>query len=296
MAGEPLDIVYFDGEFLQRGLTGIRPHALAVRFGLSLFETLPTFGRCPMFIEAHCARMTESARFFGIPFPLGGDGVEKAAAALIRANGIPETARLRITLLAGPPARGADWSQPPEDSSLAMELEEFRPPSDADFNAGVHAVTSDVRRPDRFIPAMHKTGNYLPNVLDRRRAREAGCRESIALSSDGKPIEATASNLFARLGRFILTPPLSRPVLPGIARAQILSAGSLAGSEVREGEFTLEELHGAQEAFLTNSLSGPMPLLSLDGRAIGGGMPGPAAVAAAAFLAGKKSGYIASRA
>ena len=86
--------------------------------------------------------------------------------------------------------------------------------------------------------------------------------------------EASASNLFVWTGRLLMTPPVSCGALPGITRSTVMEIASARGVEVQERPFDLAQLMAGQEAFLTSSLRGIAPLVTIDDHAIGAGSPG----------------------
>jgi len=97
--------------------------------------------------------------------------------------------------------------------------------------------------------------------------------------------EGSSTNAWiVRDGRLI-THPLSAHILPGIARAALIRLGRGAGLEVLEAAFSLDEAYAADEALLTSTTAPLLPIVRLDGRAIGNGQPGPMAARLASLVA-----------
>jgi branched-chain amino acid aminotransferase len=109
----------------------------------------------------------------------------------------------------------------------------------------------------------HKTTSALGRVVALDRARARGAQDAILFDQDGSVLEASSSNVFAVLNGKLCTPPVSRPLFPGTARAR-----TIAWTGAIEADFTSEELSRADEAFLTNAVIGANPLVELDGIAI----------------------------
>jgi branched-subunit amino acid aminotransferase/4-amino-4-deoxychorismate lyase len=105
-------------------------------------------------------------------------------------------------------------------------------------------------------------------------ARQAGADDVLFLDTAGHCSEASSSNLFLRTGEMLVTPPLTCAALPGITRALVFALARAQGLAVEERICELDELHAADEAFLTSSLRGIAPLVRVAGRAIGSGAPG----------------------
>ena len=87
--------------------------------------------------------------------------------------------------------------------------------------------------------------------------------------------EAATSNVFLVMGGSLVTPSLDSGILPGITRAQVIKLARKSGFKVIERRVMRRELYSAGEIFLTNSLSGLIPVTRVDRRKIGPGLPGP---------------------
>jgi branched-subunit amino acid aminotransferase/4-amino-4-deoxychorismate lyase len=151
------------------------------------------------------------------------------------------------------------------------------------LDAGTTSITLD--RFDGYPPRIHEEGvdvilasghplgdaagrKALPYtaLLDaRREAAEVGAFDVIFLDADGAVLEGSASNLFAVVDGTILTPPVTRPILPGITRAEVLEAAAAAGIAAREQDLRPGDLITAEEAFLTGSLMEIVPIRAVDG-------------------------------
>ena len=91
----------------------------------------------------------------------------------------------------------------------------------------------------------------------------------------GDLAECTTSNLFVVKDGAALTPPLESGLLPGITRAFLFEIGEAEGIPVREQILRDEDLFGADESFLTSTTREIVPIVRVDGRKIGYGVPGP---------------------
>lgn len=92
---------------------------------------------------------------------------------------------------------------------------------------------------------------------------------------DGHVTEGSSSSAFIiTTDDRIVTRPLSHDILPGVTRRAVLALSSETGLALEERRFTLDEAFAAAEAFFTSASSFVMPVISIDGRAIGDGRPG----------------------
>jgi branched-chain amino acid aminotransferase len=95
------------------------------------------------------------------------------------------------------------------------------------------------------------------------------------LNAEGFVAECTADNLFIIKNGEVFTPPNSAGALYGITRQTVIDLAQAAGLKVSEPNLTRYDLFNADECFLTGTGAEIMPVVKIDGRVIGTGMPGP---------------------
>lgn len=140
---------------------------------------------------------------------------------------------------------------------------------------GINVVsTSDLRWKRVDI----KSISLLPNVLARQIARERGAYEAWLVDQDGMVTEGAASNawIIGETG-IIVTRQIDHSILRGITRTTLIEILQKEGLKLEERKFNLEEAFAAREAFITGATTLIMPVVRIDGRAIGSGAPGPVA-------------------
>src|SRR6201997_3034663 len=125
-----------------------------------------------------------------------------------------------------------------------------------------------------------KTIGLLPNVLARQAALERGARDAWFVDAHGRVTEASSANVWIVTSTgALITRPADNAILRGITRTVLFDAIRAAGLTVEERAFTLEEAYGAREAFITSASQIVLPVVRVDDRIIGGGKPGPVAIA-----------------
>ncbi len=115
---------------------------------------------------------------------------------------------------------------------------------------------------------------YMHNVLLRREAKALGYDDCVQVSTTGEVLEASSSNLFALSNEVLVTPPLKSGVLEGRTRVHVLAIAKLLGIAVKEAHVYPSTLYGAAEVFLTNTLRGVVPVVEIDKKHVGEGIPG----------------------
>lgn len=120
-----------------------------------------------------------------------------------------------------------------------------------------------------------KSTNLLANILAAQAAKEANCAEAVFVEADGTLSEGCRTSLFGVLDGKVLTAPNSNAILPGITRSLVLRIAAQAQVEVREHMLKKEDLTRVSELFLTGTTSEVLPIVTVDGKPIGAGKPGP---------------------
>jgi D-alanine transaminase len=125
-----------------------------------------------------------------------------------------------------------------------------------------------------------KTVGLLPNVLARQAAIDQGAREAWFVDEDGLITEGASTNAWiVTPSGALVTRQADQAILRGITRTVVLDAIKAQGLTVEERAFSLDEARGAREAFVTSASQIVLPVVRIDGHAIGDGKPGPVAMA-----------------
>jgi D-alanine transaminase len=238
-------------------------------FGDAVYEVLRVYGGKPWLEEEHFRRFERSlsaVRIAGVDI----GRLRQRMHETIRAGGFREAlAYLQVT-------RGvAPRSHPFPANATPLELlyvQEFRDPYTAVREQGGGVITHPDTRWDRCDI---KSTNLLANVLAMQAAKEAGGLEAILYLPDGTLTEGTHTSFFGVLHGTVLTRPNSNAILPGITRGLVLRLAERAGVPVREHVLRRDDLAEVSELFLTGTTSEVLPLVTVDGRPVGDGRPGP---------------------
>ena len=167
---------------------------------------------------------------------------------------------------------------PPDEHpapTIVVQAWPVPPTPAAHLEQGLHLVASRVRRdPENPLSAL-KTTSRADYVYARVEARTAGADDALFLTIDGFLSEATSANLFLVRGAALATPSLGCAILPGTTRDWILrwAGGGRAFGRTRPGSRP-RDLAEADEAFLSSSVAGILPVTRFEGEPIGDGRPG----------------------
>jgi len=237
--------------------------------GRGAFETLRVYGGRPFRLEEHIARLQVSATRLGLP-PLD---AEEIAAVGTQALEAADVADVFLRLYATP---GRESSGQPVVlalvGALPGDLEEVRA-----RGIGLHAVGLGLDVSGSWPLSGVKSMSYAVNMMAVDEAHEHGADDALFLAQGRVVLECPTSNFWWRRGSELFTPSLDLGILAGVTRAVLVERLPSLGYTLCEGIFEAEVLAGADEAFASSSVREVMPVVTLDGRTIGDGVPGPAA-------------------
>ena len=246
-------------------------------YGDGLFETMRSYRGRVFRLNAHLERLAASAGFLRLQLPYGIAELADAVRSLVdiaRAS-MPADGDcyLRLTLTRGPHTGPLtlDTGQAPTVIIHAKELVDYPAEYRRD---GMPVCIASIRRNEGSPLPRHKTLNYLDSLLAKAEAGDRGCAEALLLNNAGELAEGATSNLFWVRDNTVHTPAVEAGLLPGITRGTVIDLCRSLQMPLKEGLFGPEELRGADEIFLTNSLMELMPVRSIDGHAPGCDVPG----------------------
>jgi branched-chain amino acid aminotransferase len=256
-------------------------HVSALDRGFTLadgvFETMRVYNGVVFRLVHHLARLSAATSALGIPLRTDVGETVVAAVAAAREAGMRE-ASIRITVSRGPGTPGIAPS-PAEDAAVeptvvvsVSALPAFAPSL---YTAGLAVRIASGRRNEHAMTAGLKTLAYTDSIAALREARMAGADDALFLDTAGHLSEATSSNAFIGIAGKLVTPPFTCAALPGITRATVLELALGLGLAIEARPIEREELNEADEIFLTSSLRGIAPVVSVNGRPVGHAMPGP---------------------
>jgi len=240
-------------------------------FGDAVYEVFRLYGgRCWLEAE-HLARLRRSLTELELP-SVDLDALRAKIERTTRAGGVTDgTAYVQITRGVAPRTHAF-----PSPAVPPTELIVVRPYDDTATAARRLAGASVVTRPDlRWKRCDVKSTNLLANVLALESAQRAGADEALLIDPDGFVTEATHSSVVWLRGGRIEGTPNDSAILPGTTRflAQNLARGE--NIPFIEARVTLDDFLQADEAWLVGTTIEVLPIVAVDGQAIGDGRPGP---------------------
>lgn len=219
----------------------------------------------------HLARLERSAAALEIALQLPPGEIEAIERALIERNGLDQGG-IYLQLTRGVGER--EFLTNPQHPTLLMFTQARDVVGNPAAETGIAVVTMpDIRWRRRDIKSLM----LLAQVLAKRAAADAGAQEAW-LVEDGFVTEGASSTaMIVAADGTLVTRPNSAAILPGCTRIGALEAAARAGLRIEERAFTVAEALAAREAILTSASNFVLPIVRIDGQAIGDGRPGPIA-------------------
>jgi branched-chain amino acid aminotransferase len=270
---------YFRGEFVPLRDAKISVMTHAFNYGTAVFEGVRAYWNADegqlygLDLLAHYQRIHRSASILQMEVAQAPDELVAITIELLRRDGLREDAYLRPIVYKSNEAIGVRLH------NLQSDLTIFAVPFGKyiDTEAGIRAQVSTWRRTDdNAIPARAKiTGSYVNGALAKSEAQLNGFDEAIMLTQEGAVSEGSAENIFLVVDGTLVTPPVTDNVLEGITRRHLLDIAASLGIPLVERSVDRTELYTADEVFLCGTGAQLAPVVEIDRRKVGGGVPGP---------------------
>jgi len=247
-------------------------------FGDGVYETMRTYGGRVWALDRHMRRLERSLREVAITTaPL--DDIRRWIAAGMNQCAL-QGAVVYVQVTRGVAPRQHTFSAD-IIPTVMLTFRQFTPVSEDQRRLGVSAITvPDIRWGRRDI----KSTNLLPNVLAKQQAHEAGAFEAILVEADGCVTEGSSTNVFAVVEGVLRTHPADYLYRGGVPRDLVICCAEKHGMRIDETSFSLEDLRGAREVFLSGTTTEVLGITRLDGRQVGNGEVGPITAALYASL------------
>jgi D-alanine transaminase len=265
-------IAYVNGRYLSLAQACVNVEDRGYQFSDGVYEVCEVRGGSLIDERRHVIRLERSLSELRIAMPMSPAALGVVLREVIRRN------RVRWGIVYLQITRGVarrDHAFPPAGTVpsvvvTARNMDLAAAEKLADAGVAVISVPEN-----RWARVDIKSVSLLPNVLAKQAAREQGAREAWFVDNEGRVTEGSSSNawIVTRDGK-VVTRHADQAILHGITRTVVLDVLKAHGLTLEERPFTLDEAHGAREAFITSASQIVLPVVRIDGRPVGNGAPG----------------------
>jgi D-alanine transaminase len=268
-------VAYVNGRYLPFREAKVNVEDRGYQFADGVYEFCEVRGGHLIDERRHIARLQRSLGELRIPMPMSVKALGVVLREVVARNRIGY-GLVYLQITRGVARRDHAFPTPPVAPSVVVTARPLNLKRNEALAAAGIAVISV---PDnRWGRVDIKTVGLLPNVLARQTAIDQGARDAWFVDNDGVVMEASSANAWIVTAKgALVTRHADQAILRGITRAVVLDAVKGQGLALEERPFTLQEALAAREAFITSATQLVLPVVKIDGHAIGDGKPGPVA-------------------
>ena len=251
--------VLHNGKIGEASEASLFPGQLGLLSGWGVFTTLRVVDGALFAWERHCTRMSRDAELLNVQMPPDLNQLEHDLLRLIERNEAPNcTMRLVVVRNAGGLWEGPSGGRASDTIALTANSKQWGDSMRLGVQPNARFAAGDFTRA--------KALSWGHNLRWAERAQQQGFDEVLLLNEFGRVAECTSANVFAVFGQEVATPPLSEGCLPGITREVLTAEVRLPGIRFTERGLSVEELHQADEVFVTSTTRGLLPVREIAGR------------------------------
>jgi D-alanine transaminase len=262
-------MVFLNGKFLPIEEARVPVLDRGFIFGDGVYELIPVYSRAPFRMDEHLARLDKSLAAVRIRNPYAREKWREIILQLVAKQPWDDQG-VYLQVTRGVAKRDHAFPAGVEPTVFVMCNPLVNPPREL-VDRGAAAVSAVDYRWHRCDI---KSISLIGNVLLRQVSADAGAVETI-LFRDGKLTEASASNVFVAKDGLLLSPPKSNLILPGITYDVVAEIAQATRIPLEFRDVTEAEVHAADEIWLTSSSKEILAVVTLDGKPVGDGKPGP---------------------
>jgi D-alanine transaminase len=270
-------IAYVNGRYLPLSQAKVHVEDRGYQFGDGVYEVCEVRDGRLIDERRHLERLQRSLRELRIGLPIKLRALDVIFHEVVERNRI-SYGILYLQITRGVARRDHAFPTVPVEPSIVVTARALgKTRNEALVEKGIAVITVPDNRWGRVDI---KTIGLLPNVLARQAAIEQGARDAWFVDADGSVTEAASANAWiVTAAGIVVTRPADHTILRGITRTVLLDVIKAQGLKLEERAFTVKEAYSAREAFITSASQIVLPVVRIDDRPIGNGVPGLLATA-----------------
>ena len=268
-------LIYLNGELVQRADAKVSIFDAGFVLGDGIWEGLRLHKGRIAFLDAHIDRLFEGARKIELDIGMTRAEVEAALRRTLEANRMTDGAHVRLMITRGLKKAVNQDPRNAVGKPTVVIVAEYKQPSPDIVTKGLALHTSGIRcTPANMFDMRLNSHSRLNLIIALLDAIKAGADEALMLDPEGFVSSCNATNFFCVRDGTVWT-STGDFCFNGVTRANVMQLCRSNGIPLSVENFTLEQAHQAQEAFVTGTFGGVTPVRSIDGHALPEALPGP---------------------
>ena len=255
---------YYNGKYGELEEMSIPMNNRVCWFGDGVYDAGPSRNYKIFAIDEHIDRFFNSAGLLDIEMPVTKEELKELLQEMVNKM---DTGNLFVyyQVTRGTGVRDHAYTKGPGNLWIMLKP--------AEISDGIEPIKLITVEDTRFLHCNIKTLNLIPSCVATERAKKAGCQEAVFYRAGGRVTECAHSNVHIIKDGKLVTAPTDNLILPGIARAHLISMCKKLGISVSETPYTLKELFEAEEVLVTSSSNLCLHACEIDGKPVGGKNP-----------------------
>ena len=266
-------LINVNGELKPRAEAVVSVFDSGFMLGDGVWEGLRVHHGNIAFLDRHLDRLFEGAKALAMDIGLDREQLTKRLYDTLEANGMNEGVHIRLMVTRG--VRSTPYQDPRVvvTPATVVIIAEYKEPDPAIYQRGLKLFTVHVRRGDPAVQDQKINSHSKLNcILASIQATQAGADEALMLDPPGFVATCNSTHFFIVRNGEVWTSS-GKYCLGGITRGLALEVAREAGIAAFEKDFSLTDVYGADEAFVTGTFAGIVPVREIDGRKLA--CPGP---------------------
>jgi branched-chain amino acid aminotransferase len=278
-------LIYVDGDLVPRSEAKVSVFDSGFLVGDGVWEGIRLHDGEMAFLDLHLDRLYGGARAIDLDIGMTRDELAGELRRTVEANGMVTDVHLRLMVTRGVKRTPAQHPDLVDGGPTIVIIAEHKTADPAVAVVGITLFTSTVRRPppDTLDPRLN-CHSKLHEVMALIQATKAGADEALMLDLNGAVATCNSTNFFIVTHGEVWT-STGHHCLNGITRRLVLELCAAEGIGSSERDFSLVDVYAADEAFVTGTFGGLTPVVAVDGRTVGDGVPGETTARLAAAYA-----------
>ncbi len=267
--------IYINGELKPRDKAKISVFDSGYLVGDGVWEALRLHDGVLVFLDEHLDRLWQGAATIGLDLGMTRQELTEKIWTTLKANDMHDHVHVRVMVTRGIKKTPSQDPQLTVSGPNLVIIAEYKKADPESKSRGVKLFTSTIRRgsPDYLDPRLN-CHSKLHEVQALIQAREAGADEALMLDINGFVSTCNATNFFM-VNKGEVWTSTGQYCMNGITRGKIIEICERVGIPCYQKNFSLFDVYGADEAFVTGSFGGLTPVTNVDGRVISQTVPGP---------------------